>query len=442
MTASRSSPTPFRHPPSVDAMGRIVHGDVSEEIAKLPDNSVHCVVTSPPYWGLRDYGGRKWIGGSDSCGHFEATVHPSPDPGEEGNQWRLEPTKTCQLCGAWFGQLGHEPTLEMYIENQIAVFRQVRRVLHPTGTLWLNIGDSYARQGGVGAPGKSAKVGMTRSGHQRRNCKPPQGLKSKDLMRIPARMVAGLQADGWWLRAENIWYKPNAMPETVTDRTTRAHEMVYLLTKSGRYFYDGEAIRETRNPDDEIARLKQALSEILDLTGEFQKAKDIALEALRPVGCGTGANKRSVWVINSRPYPGAHFAVMPLELAELCVKAGSSSAGVCSKCLTPLKRKSEKAPCVALGDATGGLLLSKAEVQCKCGAEVVPSIVFDPFAGSGTVLLAARNLGRNYLGIELNAEYVALCNARLNPQISGVNRGSPQLFLRGRHKLLAQPANM
>jgi site-specific DNA-methyltransferase (cytosine-N4-specific) len=222
----------------------LIQGDALEELTKLPDSSISCVVTSPPYWGLRDYGTRKWLDGEADCVHEKVEEHASPDPGEDGNKWRLPPTKTCLECGAWYGQLGLEPTLDMYLEHMVILFGEVRRVLHPTGTLWLNVGDSYARTGGVGAPGKSAKVGMTRSGHQRRNCVPPAGLKSKDLMRIPARFAEALQADGWWLRAENVWYKPNAMPETVTDRTTRAHEMVYMFAKSERYFYDAKSIRE------------------------------------------------------------------------------------------------------------------------------------------------------------------------------------------------------
>jgi site-specific DNA-methyltransferase (cytosine-N4-specific) len=339
----------------------VLVGDCLLRLRELPSESVHCCVTSPPFWGLRDYGSRVWLGGTLGCSHDRTQEIPSPDPGEDGNQWRLPPTKLCLDCNAWYGQLGLEPELDSYIAHMVEVFREVRRVLHTSGVLWLNLGDGYARQGGVGAPGKNAKVGMTRKAVQRRNCKPPKGLKSGDLMMIPARVALALQADGWWLRAENIWHKPNAMPESVRNRTTRAHEKVYMLTKNSHYFYDAQAIRGGREDG------------------------------------GPRANRRSVWSINTVPYPKAHFAVFPPALPRMCILAGTSNQGCCSTCLAPnVEKNGEMRP------------------TCSCGGTPIPCTVLDPFAGSGTTLMVAKELRRSFIGIELNDSYKDLILDRLD----------------------------
>jgi site-specific DNA-methyltransferase (cytosine-N4-specific) len=349
-------------------MDRIIEGDCLEELKKLPKGSVHCCVTSPPYWGLRDYGNRKWLGGRLDCPHSETEEHASTDPGEEGNKFRAKPTRTCLSCGAWFGQLGLEPKVDSYVEHLVLVFRDVRDILHPSGTLWLNIGDGYARQGGVGAHGKSAKVGMTRSGEQRRNCKPPEGLKSKDLIGIPWRLAFALQEDGWWLRAENIWHKPNAMPSSATDRTTRAHEQVFMFAKSEKYFYDHEAVRDP-----------------------------------------SGGNKRSVWRISSKPYPEAHFAVFPPELPETCILAGTSAGGCCNRCFLPYEREMKK----MLDDGIPIADVLTWCPACKCENQVpIPCTVLDPFLGSGTTAEIAKKMGRRYIGIEVNPAYVKIALER------------------------------
>ena len=223
-------------------------GDVREQLRRLPNASVHCVVTSPPYFGLRDYG--------------------------------------------MDGQIGLEPTQDTYVATMIAVFREVRRVLRDDGTLWLNLGDSYASGGRTyRAPdGKDSKGGRVTGTFRPTD---PEGIKPKDLIGIPWRVAFALQADGWYLRQDIIWAKPNPMPESVTDRCTKAHEYLFLLSKSERYHFDGEAVKEKA------------------VGGENERR-----------------NKRSVWTVTTKPYKGAHFATFPPELIEPCILAGSKPGDV------------------------------------------------------------------------------------------------------------------
>lgn len=239
---------------------KIIIGDAAARLHELPDASVRCVVTSPPYFGLRDYG--------------------------------IE------------GQIGLETSIDDYLGRLVSVFREVRRVLADDGTLWLNLGDAYASNigGGQGKNGQMADRSIVAS---RRGGQRPQGMKSKDLMGIPWRVAFALQADGWYLRQDIIWHKPNPMPESVTDRCTKAHEYLFLLSKSQRYYFDQEAIKEPCdwNPDD--TKMPDGWD-----TG--------------PGGQGTTRNKRSVWTVSTRPYAGAHFATFPPALIEPCIRAGSA----------------------------------------------------------------------------------------------------------------------
>ena len=274
---------------------RVLVGDVRQRLAELPDCSVQTCVTSPPYWGLRDYG------------------HD--------------------------GQIGLEQTPDEYVAELVEVFREVRRVLADDGTLWLNLGDSY----NGAAPNRSGQHGGV------------AGLKPKDLVGIPWRVAFALQADGWWLRQDIIWSKPNPMPESVTDRCTKAHEYVFLLTKSARYFYDSVAISEIGAGRLDLGRMK------------YEGRTNPGGWADNGRRDEAGRNKRSVWTIATKPYGGAHFAVMPEALAEPCILAGSR-----------------------LGD-----------------------LVLDPFTGSGTVGVVALRHDRDFIGTELNPEYAALAEARI-----------------------------
>jgi DNA modification methylase len=386
---------------------RIIVGDCIAGLRTLPDASVHCCVTSPPYWGLRNYG------------------HD--------------------------GQIGLEPTPEAYVARMVEVFREVRRVLRDDGTLWLNLGDSY---NGIGGPGKQngGPIGPTAAiaieGTKGRRI---SGLKQKDLVGIPWRVAFALQADGWWLRQDIIWHKPNPMPESVRDRCTKAHEYVFLLTKSERYYYDAEAVSEPV-ASSSVLRLRQ---KTLPEQGGSLRVPGKTNGPMKAVGDTETRNRRSVWTVTTKPYSGAHFAVMPPDLVEPCIKAGCPEQ-CCSICGSPWVRVVERKrvmrhelpaghPDYRPGRYTskaggaddysngGGQAFSFSSTKgwapsCECqrmmcdavmmgdhgvAVSTIPGTVLDPFAGSGTTLAVAAELGRNAIGCELNPEYVRLAEQRI-----------------------------
>ena len=281
---------------------RIHVGDARDVLRGMDADSVHCVVTSPPYWGLRAYKGDH-------------------------------------------GMIGMESTFDEHLENLVSVFEEVRRVLRPDGTLWLNYGDAYARgegRGGSGSGDKQASNAVSAT------VMPRDFLKAKDLMLMPARVAMALQEAGWWLRSEIIWHKPNPMPESVTDRPTSAHEKVFLFSKSARYFYDAEAVRTesegwhgkdmpTLAPEDaERQSQKPRLQANEDYEGVAPgssrrppKGGQAEWDASGKAGA---ANLRNVWRIPTAPYKDAHFATFPPALVEPCIRAGTSKHGVCSEC--------------------------------------------------------------------------------------------------------------
>ena len=363
-------------------------GDCVDVLRQLPSESVQCVVTSPPYWGLRDYGVA--------------------------------------------GQIGLEPTMQEYVARMVDVFREVRRVLRNDGTCWVNLGDSYAQANyGSGGGWAKSKDGYPNAPAQYRSVfDSPQyqhGLKPKDLCGIPWRVAFALQADGWWLRSDIIWSKPNPMPESVTDRPTKAHEYVFLLTKSARYYYDAEAIRE-----------------VAIRAGDWNNANETHGEygMHRRVQVGSARNRRTVWEIATQPCPEAHFATYPEKLVEPCVLAGTSERGCCAECGTPWDRQVEKSYPKSRATRTagpvgehgflGGLRRDEPVVcvtsgwcpACVCGDKTVPCTVLDPFSGSGTTGSVALRLGRRYIGIELSQDYLALSMRRLEPALA-----QPQLPL-------------
>jgi DNA modification methylase len=342
----------------------ILEGDVREVLRRLPDNSVHSVVTSPPYWGLRDYG--------------------------------VE------------GQLGLEPTPEEYVQNMVEVFREVRRVLRDDGTLWLNLGDSYA-SGGMSNPSSKSTLGGGKdlgAADYSITRKVPNGLKPKDLVGIPWRVAFALQADGWYLRSDIIWEKPNAMPESVRDRPTKSHEYIFLLSKSKKYFYDNEAIKEPAVTADKKAVKKQNTESKQDGVGKRQYTGFNARYKHTPT-----RNKRTVWSVATKPYEGAHFAVFPPDLIRPCILAGVPEK-CCDKCGAPYERvikrtghKNKREPAHATDEL---------RPTCDCNAGVTSGVVLDPFMGSGTTLLVATEHGRQAIGIELNPKYIKLAHQRLD----------------------------
>lgn len=376
-------------------------GDVAEVLAQLPADSIDCVVTSPPYWGLRDYG--------------------------------VE------------GQLGLEATPQAFVEQMVAVFEHVRRVLAPHGSLWLNIGDSYnsTRSGGVGNnstltnPERQRKLAAEVAPHRPASRTSYGTIKPKDLVGIPWRLALALQDAGWWLRAEVIWNKANPMPESVEDRPSRSHEQVFLFTKSPRYFYDFVAVREavtgTANPRGHGINPK---AEAVPDRSSGIRAN--AHWSSRFNETTARRNLRTVWKIASQPYDGAHFAVFPPDLVEPCILAGTSARGVCTTCGAPWEPVNEKRslerhelphdhpeyrPHRYVGkhdeqNGGGQRYLDVVTVDwipgCECGTPPEPCVVLDPFMGSGTTALVARTLGRRSIGVELNPEYARLTAARLS----------------------------
>ena len=303
----------------------------------LPDKSVHCVVTSPPYWGLRDYGLGKWEGGNAECGHerpesvadqqYQVT-HPTSG-GWCQNKGEMPPMSTCH-CGAvqQAAGIGLEPTLGEWVQNIVAVMREVRRVLRDDGTVWLNLGDSYSSSNGQGRGTQSVEGGVMHK-EERQSV---AGIPPKNLMGQPWRAAFALQDDGWILRSAICWHKPNPMPESTRDRPTSAYEMIFLLSKQKRYFYDREAVREIGPSNGRVVQ-------------PYQKgAKNIGHENRRTAGLASemvvnGANARNVWQIPTQGRPDAHFATFPDRLAQRCILAGTSEKGVCGKCSAPWRRK-------------------------------------------------------------------------------------------------------
>jgi len=332
--------------------------------------------------------------------------------------------------------LGLEPTPEQYVRNLVGIFREVRRVLKPTGTLWLNLGDSYTSGGRPTRDSGTNKVRESLRGLIRPAV--PQGLKPKDLVSIPWRVAFALQADGWYLRSEIVWAKLNPLPESVRDRPTRSHEYVFLLAKSERYFYDAVATLEPcQSGPSDIRKMMESLPRVggkhkilIDPLAKASAATRIGRH--RAVGNPTGRNRRSVWTIATAPYRGAHFATFPPALVEPCIQAGTSQRGCCAHGGAPWRRHASVSYANPRNRRTNGRrsverresprFLVRLEKQiktidwrpaCTCSAgDPVPCTVLDPFAGSGTTLMVARRLGRNAIGIELNGEYESLIRSR------------------------------
>jgi len=443
----------------------ILCGDALEKLRELPSESIHCCVTSPPYWGLRDYGTASWEGGLEECDH-QSPPRGGRNPETAGKQLTNAGTLDyqfngdCGKCGAKRidSQLGLEKTPEEYVAKMVEVFREMRRVLRKDGTLWLNLGSSYAS---ASACDRRNIVG---NGSPDSNCQRPNRLggafKDKDLIPIPWMVAMALQADGWYLRQDIIWAKPNPMPESVTDRCTKAHEYLFLLTKSARYFYDAEAIKEKANPN-YVSRYDYEFNVGAKETNGAGRPDAQSNTPGRKEFNGN-RNKRSVWTVATAPYPDAHFATYPPDLIKPCIMAGTSAKGCCAKCGAPWERIMERGreyhhetyrdgktmdgPYAKQAEIRNGILpISKTlgwQPTCECGLEesgydvkqygnlripvekeslpywitntLIPCTVLDPFAGSGTTGAVALELGRKAMLIELNPKYVGLIETRCN----------------------------
>jgi DNA modification methylase len=371
----------------------ILTGNCLDLLPTFEAESVQCCVTSPPYWGLRDYGLPPSVWDAvPGCEHEWGDMMPAHHPGQVQDNKAVHSENAtgqnkgsgsfCQLCGAWRGCFGLEPTPELYVQHSVQIFREVRRVLRDDGCLFLNLGDSYASGGG-----KDSHGGGYRGGHDKSpkavadnplsqpNRQPLPGLKPKDLVGIPWRVAFALQADGWWLRQDIIWNKPNPMPESVTDRCTKSHEYIFLLTKSARYFYDAEAVKEPNAPAT-VERAKYHWCKPDTKAAQYQDMNGLNRNEAYPMN-ESGRNRRSVWTITTKPFKEAHFATFPPEIPEICIKAGSK-----------------------VGDT-----------------------ILDPFSGAGTTGMVAEKLGRKFIGIELNPTYVSMSESRIYSQCGGLLNG-------------------
>lgn len=380
-------------------MARIITGDALNILKSLPECSADCCVTSPPYYGLRDYGTGQWVGGNSECNHHGSALRTSEKINENcgtgvshHRKECYQPFKTvCSKCGAVRvdQQIGLEETPQEYIDKLTEIFREVRRVLKDNGTLWVNIADSYAGSGKGAWKNKNAqKENYVLDPDSAPVCMPKtfEGIKAKDLIGIPWELAFALRADGWFLRQDIIWYKPNCMPESVTDRCTKSHEYIFLFSKSRQYYFDFKAIQEPAVGFDKSSPRGSKGTAALNSGRRKGNAKsfrgggaytngksfDNSAKNIREthgnVTNETGLRRRrSVWSVSTVGNRENHFATFPPKLIEPCVLAG-----------------------------------------CPVGGTVL-----DPFLGSGTTAFVSKKLDRNFLGIELNPEYVEMAKRKL-----------------------------
>lgn len=403
----------------------------------LPDESVNLIVTSPPYKSKRNYGLPLQIyGGRADCEHSWGEEIPSSGgsavPSEKqdsnsGSRFSSSSGQFCLKCQAWRGSLGLEPTIDLYIQHLVEVFRECWRVLRDDGVMFVNIGDSYAANRSYQVPdSKHCDVGNSLPSRV------PPGLKPKNLCLIPQRLIIALQEKGWIVRSEIIWAKPNPMPESATDRPTVAHETIFMVTKKGKYFWDEVAVREKASKNSHGGNGANAG----DKRRLLQGGQDGTLgQTTHQVG-NTGRNLRTVWTIPTENYSGAHFATFPKKLCIPPILGGTSAKGACGACGAQWVRTVEKRfvpqpdirnPDKLIRDQGGfdessgwagskrGSSLTKTtgwEPSCSCNAKVVPAIVLDIFCGTGTVGKVAKEAGRRFIGFDLSEEYLALAMTR------------------------------
>ena len=370
-------------------MIKYLEGNCIDKIKELEDNSIDCVVSSPPYFGLRDYGTAQWQGGDLNCNHISAKhksrydydlskaqtgTHAGAKKGTDQAKWE----NICPDCGAKRidEQFGLEKSYQDYIANTVKVFETFKPKLKDTATIWWNVGDSYSSGSRktttlqtVRKP-KSNEISKSKQKYlDGLIVRPPiqTGIKEKDLIMIPNRVAIALQEAGWYIRSEIIWHKPNPMPESVRDRPTSCHEKIWLITKSKKYYYDADAIKENCVGDE------RKWSDTYENTGSILQGKTNAkIKKTRRYSKNNSLkrNKRNVWTVTTKPFKAAHFATFPPDLIEPCIKAGCPEGGT----------------------------------------------VLDPFSGAGTTGIVAKKFNRKAILIELNPEYNVIAKERINQQ--------------------------
>ena len=443
----------------------VLQGHAIDVLKRLPPQSVQTCVTSPPYWGLRNYRTepQAWGGdqspthvhtwGSEISGDAKGNSGTPTDKNNRGEDYaRGDPRGNFCPCGAWKGELGHEPTPELYVAHLADVAEELKRVLRDDGTFWLNIGDSYVgggRGSGIHKDG-SASLSSNQYWEDNQDGKVPLAkaggvYKAKDLVGIPWMVAFELRRRGWYLRSDIIWAKKNSMPEPFKDRPTKGHEYIFLLTKKPTYFYDrdgfhqpfaessmseaaeeydGEGTKDyeeagVQNPSDVKRRIVASMRK--------RMAESRLVDGVNQII--NGSSIRTVWHIATKGYKGAHFATFTDEIPMRCIKLGTSEVGACATCGTPYARvtrsegggigqdwhpdkslgngRAQGIAATGLNDGTYRRVRLGFQKECSCDTEdIVPCVVLDIFAGSGTTMVVARKLGRRSIGIDLNAQYV------------------------------------
>jgi len=353
-----------------------LQGDVFDKLKELDDSSIDCVVTSPPYWGLRDYGTAKWQGGNPNCEHKKSRFNYSISDKQKSNSGSsgLGTYKNGEFCKCGAKridkQLGLEPTYQEHIQNIVELFRAMKPKLKDSATVWLNYGDSYAAT----VNGTKAKdIKNDDRGFVDKPFSTIQGsIKPKDLVMIPNRIAIALQDDGWWIRSEIIWHKPNPMPESTKDRPTSCHEKIWLITKSKKYYYDADAIKERcKTTNNNLRGTFRGGGNYVNNNSFNNSSNKNTTDKGVEKKTASLKNKRNVWTVTTKPCKDAHFATFPKDLIEPCIKAGCPEGGV----------------------------------------------VFDPFGGSGTTGIVAQSLNRTAILIELNPEYIEIAKKRIDKEL-------------------------
>ena len=421
----------------------VYNADVLDALRAMPSESVHCVITSPPYHGLRDYGTAKWEGGSAECDHKERNARNDPDrdtrhtdgrdpatQGLVGCQDAIQYRDTCRKCGAVRvdKQIGLEPTFNDWLVKMVEVFREVKRVLRSDGTCWINCGDGYAGSQQTGGNGKRRDGGRKRLDELRvsqADVKTVSHLPPKSLLMMPARLAIAMQEDGWLLRSDIAWVKRAPMPESVRDRPSKSYEHLFMFAKSGRYYYDAFAVREPAQ-DWGTRDRSNMRNGTTDPKLKHHGLTDCNSEA-------SGRNLRDVWWLSPEPSNLSHYAAYPRALVRPCIRAGTSEKGCCPKCGAgwvrvtaiedkPLAWKSGNPGLMTIGksyhkdhgEGTRGCATLGWKPGCACGIDTVePATVLDIFLGSGTTALVAIEEGRRCWGIELNRDYCDMAVKRL-----------------------------
>jgi DNA modification methylase len=443
----------------------VLEGNVIDMLKLLPRRSVQCAVTSPPYFGLRSYKAPDvvWDDGPTCKHEWSATPPRRPRKADDagvnsiqqahvGASYEARDGNSCSKCNAWWGQLGSEPTPQLYVQHIVQVCREVKHVLRDDGVFWLNIADSYNSNNGFSRANSQWKRPGRDGGTNDKRA--TSALPTKSLFGIPWRVAFALQDDGWILRSDIIWHKPAPMPETMKDRPTRSHEYIFMLVKNDRYYYDYYAERIPNPRADERGT-------VFGGRGDGHKAETTRNDHGNTVTPNpAGSNLKTVWTISNRSeFKGKHFATFPTALPGRCIKLSTSDGGACPECAAPYERVVEKGAALrewqlacgadvngeyhgnatkeyegtgaqTPGEVKAGILAGLVEKITRgwiptCGhpkshdgISPVPCLVLDPFAGSGTTLLMAHRLGRRSVGIELSPDYVKQISARLAPELN------------------------